>query len=248
MGNIIDRLFISMTRGEDLRSVLLKSLGLAILCTLSTVPYFHHLLSVSFKAQNRFLMSYDFNVVLISELFLLFITCFLSAFVGFSFCHKYQLPGIGDFRQFIETIPLLLVLGTVIGGLTYLIFDRHFFYISPASYPKDILYIVSYPFKVAFTNETILRFCMVTLGVGILKNKLGGVILVSVFVSIFTMKYFQFLGLDYPFNYSFINQFFISFFGNIILGYLFVTRGLIYSMSLHFLFGTRLAFVVWMLG
>ena len=75
-----------MSRGADFRGVLLKSLGLAILCTLFTVPYFHHLLSVSFKAQDRFLMSSDFYVVLITELFLLFITCFLSAIV---------VPGMG---------------------------------------------------------------------------------------------------------------------------------------------------------
>lgn len=136
MGNIRDRLSISMSRGADFRGVLLKSLGLAILCTLFTVPYFHHLLSVSFKAQDRFLMSSDFYVVLITELFLLFITCFLSAIVGFSFCHKYQLPGFGDLRRFTETIPLLLVLGAVMGGLTYLIFDRHFFLHLPSILSK----------------------------------------------------------------------------------------------------------------
>ena len=248
MRNIRHKLSISMTGGADFSGVLLKSLSLAILCTLFTAPYFHHLLSVSFKTQDRFLMHSDFHAVLIMELSLLFIICFLSAIVGFSYSIKFQLPGFGDLRRFTETIPLLLLVGVVMGGLTYLIFDRHFFYISPASYPKDILYLVSCPFKVAFTNEVILRFCMVTLGVGILKNRLGGVILVSIFASILTMKYFRFLGLDYPFNYFFITQFFISFFGNFILGYLFVTRGLIYSMSLHFLFGTRLAVVVWMLG
>ena len=248
MGNIRHKLSISMTRGADFRGVLLKSLCLAILCTLFTAPYFHHLLSVSFKTQDRFLMLSDFHAVLIMELSLLFIVCLLSAIVGFTYSIKFQLPGFGDLRRFTETIPLLLLVGVVMGGLTYLIFDRHFFYISPASYPKDILYLVSCPFKVAFTNEVILRFCMVTLGVGISKNRLGGVILVSIFASILTMKYFRFLDLDYPFNYFFITQFFISFFGNFILGYLFVTRGLIYSMSLHFLFGTRLAFVVWMLG
>ena len=248
MGNIRHKLSISMTGGADFRGALLKSLCLAILCTLFTAPYFNHLLSVSFKTQDRFLMHSDFHTVLIMELSLLFIVCLLSAIVGFSYSIKFQLPGFGDLRGFTETIPLLLLVGVVMGGLTYLIFDRHFFYISPASYPKDILYLVSCPFKVAFTNEVILRFCMVTLAVGILKNRLGGVILVSIFASIFTMKYFQFLDLDYPFNYFFITQFFISFFGNFILGYLFVTQGLIYSMSLHFLFGTRLAFVVWMLG
>jgi len=45
-----------------------------------------------------------------------------------------------------------------------------------------------------------------------------------------------------------LSQFFILFFGNFIFGYLFITRWLIYSTSLHFLFGTRLAVVVWILG
>jgi len=237
-----------MTGGADFKDVLVKALSLAILCTLFAVPYFHYLLSVSLKNQGRFLMHADLPAVLFMELSLLFIICLLSAIVGFSYSEKFKLPGFVDFSRFTETLPILLLTGVVMGGLTYLVFDRHFFYISPESYPKDILYLVSCPFKAAFTNEVVLRFCMVTLGAGILKNKLGGVFLVSIFASIFTMKYFRFFHLDYPFNYFFITQFFISFLGNFILGYLFITRGLIYSMSLHFLFGTRLAFVVWMLG
>jgi len=236
-----------MTRGVDSHRVVFKSLGLALLCTLVTVPYFHHLLSASLKTQGR-VISTDLNTVLITQLFLLFIVCLLSAVIGFSFSKRLELPGFGDPGRLNETAPLLLVIGGVMGALTYLVFDRYFFHTSPVSYPKDMVYLVFYPFKAAFTNEVILRFCMVTLAAGVLKNKIGGVILVSAVASVFTSKYFQFLGLDLPFNYIFIAQALIAFLINFILGYFFITQGLIYSITLHFLFATRMPLIVLALG
>ncbi len=237
-----------MTSGVDIRGVLLKSLCLATLCVVFTVPYFYHMLSVSMKTQTQFSMPHDFFTVMSLELILLFFVCFLSAMSGFSFSTRFQLPGVGDLHRFKETFPVLLIVAVVVGGFTYLFFDRHFFYMSPESYPKNTLYLVSYPFKLAFTNEVVLRFGLVTLAVGFLKQRIGGVIAISAIAAIFSLKYFRFLGMDYPYNYVFICQFIIAFFVNFILGYILITRGLIYAMTLHFLFGIRLAVVVWILG
>ncbi len=237
-----------MTSGADIREVLLKSLCLATLCVIFTVPYFYHMLSVSMKTQAQFSMPHGFFTVLSLESILLFFVCFLSSISGFSFSGRFQLPGFGDLRRFRETFPALLIVAVVVGGLTYLIFDRHFFYMSPESYPNDTWYLVSYPFKLAFTNEVVLRFGLVTLAVGFLKQRIGGVIAISAIAAIFSMKYFRFLGMDYPYNYIFISQFVIAFFVNFILGYVLITRGLIYAMILHFLFGIRLVVVVLALG
>ena len=123
--------------------------------------------------------------------------------------------------------------------VSYFLFDRYFFEVSPLSYPKDVLYLVSLPFKGAFTDEVILRLCLVTLSVGLLKRKGAGVVLASAVASFFTIKYFIFMGISCGLNYLFIVQLILSFAANLLLGYLFVTRGLLYAMALKFLFGMK---------
>jgi hypothetical protein len=168
--------------------------------------------------------------------------------VGFSFSKKLELPGIGEGNDLIRNMPNLLALGAVMTALSYFLFDRYFYAISPYSYPTDALYLVCYPFKAALSEEVILRFCMVTLAVGISKSKPVGVFLVSAVAAIFTIKYFHFMGIGFGFNYLSITQIFLSFSANLLLGYLFVTRGLMYSMTLKFIFGFKYAAVSWLMG
>lgn len=230
-----------------MRGVLLKAFPLALLCTLFTAPYFHHLLFLS-PVKSALTLKFELKGFLGLQLFLLFIICLLSSMVGFSFSKKLALPGIGDWQHFKGTASYLLLLGVVITILSYHVFDRYFYQISRASYPTDALYLMTYPLKAAFTDEVILRLCFVTLAVGMFRNKVAGVVLVSGVASIFTIKYFQFMGLDFQFNYLCITQILLSFGSNLLLGYLFVTRGLLYSMALHFLLGMKYAVAHWLLG
>lgn len=235
-----------ITRGTDIRGVLAKSLALAIASTLFTLPYFHHLISeVSYR--QRFPQSTDSFIILLTQLLLLFILTFLSAMVGFSFSSRYKLHGLGDPRALVSSLPLVVAGGAVITVLSYFFFDRFFFEISPASYPRDPLFLLSYPFKRAFTDEIILRFCLVTIAVGLFKSKSAGVVLVSAFAAIATVKYFHFIGLPVGLNAIFLTQLFIGFLANLLLGYLFVARGLLYSMSLGFIFGMKYLIMSWLL-
>jgi len=246
MTEIKHRVFASMTRGADMRGVLVKSASLAVFSTLFTVPYFHYLI-FTLPVKSDLAINLGLRGLLFIELFFLFIICFLSSIVGFSFSNRLELPGFGDKTGFVHSIPLLLALGAVMTVLSYFLFDRYFFKISPASYPKDVLYLLMYPFKAAFAEEVILRFCLVTLGVGIFRSKVAGVVLVSVLASIFTIKYFHFLGMGFRLNYLFITHLLLSFLANLFLGYLFVTRGLLYAMALNFLFGMKYAVLSWVI-
>ena len=107
---------------------------------------------------------------------------------------------------------------------------------------------MSIPLKDAFTEEVILRLCMVTLGVGLLKSKRGGVILVSAVAPLLTIKYFHFVGIEVGLNYLFITQLLLSFVANLVLGYLFVTHGLLYAMALKFVFGMKYFLLSWTIG
>ena len=135
-----------ITRGTDMRVVLSKSLALAIASTLFTLPYFHHLISeISYR--QRLPQSTDSLTLLLTQLLLLFILTFLSAMVGFSFSNRYQLHGLGDPSALVSSLPLVVAGGAVITVLSYFFFDRSFFEISPVSYPRNPLFLLSYPFK-----------------------------------------------------------------------------------------------------
>ena len=236
-----------MTRGADMRSVLAKSSALATASVLFTFPYFHYLMFVVLD-KDRFPEGIDPWGVLFTQLFLLFILCLLSSMIGFSFSKRLKLPGFGNWGHFIRSMPSLLVLGAVMIGLSYFFFDRHFCEISPLSYPKELLYLIWLPFKGAFTEEIILRLCLVTLSVGLLRNKGAGVVLVSALAPLFTIKYFFFIGMKAGFSYLFVTQFLLSFSANLLLGYLFVTHGLLYAMALKFLFDIKYVVVCWAIG
>ena len=167
--------------------------------------------------------------------------------VGFSFSNRYKLCGLGDPRALVSSLPLVVAGGAVITILSYFFFDRFFFEISPASYPRNPLFLLSYPFKRAFTDEIILRFCLVTIAVGLFKSKSTGVILVSAFAAVAAVKYFHFIGLPVGLNTIFLTQLFLGFLANLLLGYLFVARGLLFSMSLGFIFGMKYMIMSWLL-
>jgi hypothetical protein len=230
--------FAAITQGADMRRVAAKSLVLALFSILFTLPYFHYLI---FEVSHpyRFLPSFNSISLLLTQLMLLFILTLLSAMVGFSLSARYRLHGLGDPRGLISSLPLVVIGGGLMIMLSYVLFDRYFREISPVSYPTDALFLISYPFKKAFTDETIIRFCLVTIAVGLFKSKTVGVVIVSVFATTATLKYFHFIGVNLGGDAIFINQFLIGFLANLFLGYLFVARGLLYSMCLGFLFGFK---------
>lgn len=227
-----------MTRGVDKRGVLVQSAALAVAATFFSSLYFHYLIfmvpgQVSFKVM---LNPWGFLFV---ELFSLFILCFFAAVIGLAFAKKYKLPGLGDLKDFTGSLYFILALGTIMITLSYFLFDRYFYEVAPFCYPQDLLYLVALPFQGAFTDEIILRLCLVTICVGLFKGKASGVVCVSALASLFTIKYLYFFGIKPGWDYLFVTQILLSFGSNCLLGYLFVTRGLISSMALKFLFGLK---------
>ena len=238
LGELRYRFSRSLTQGADMRDVLVKSSALAVCSTVFAIPYFHHLIFLS-PMMAPLPLSLGLRGFLLMELLILFIICFLSSVVGFSFYQRRGLPGFGDKNQFVRSIPLLLLLGALMTILSYLLFDRYFITLSPSSYPKNLLYLLSFPLKAAFTEEVILRFSLVTIGVGIFRSRVAGVVLAAAVAALFTLKYFQFVGISVGLNYLMVTQLLLSFTANLILGYLFVSRGLLYAMALNFLFGMK---------
>jgi hypothetical protein len=61
----------------------------------------------------------------------------------------------------------------------------------------------------------------------------------SAVASLLTVKYFEFIGIPFTLDSFYVLYLLLSFVGNIILGWLFVTRGLVYAMALKFVIGCK---------
>ncbi len=244
MNELWRRAFDSMTTQADVRSVVVKSAILSTVAAASAIGYFHYLVFQVRSGSPP--LGQDPWTFLVIELVLLWLVLFLCSLVGFSFAQRLDLPGFGRMREFLVALPLLAIGGLVLVAVSYFVFDRYFFAIAPVSFPKRPIYLLAIPFKAALADETILRLGLVTIGVGLTKNKGAGVILMSAVSSLLTVKYFEFIGIPFALDHFYIVYLLLSFLGNIILGWLFVTRGLAYAMALKFVIGCKYLLIMWL--
>lgn len=228
----------NLTREALSARVLIKSSALACVATFLSVPYFHFLLQ-QIPRQNPALSVPNPHEVLFSQSGLFFLICLLSIMVGYGFKKRYRLPGFGRIDQWRRSLPSLLLIGLLVLLVSDLVFDRYFAAVSPVPLPDSLLYLIAIPLNGTLADELILRFGLVTLGVGLCRNKHAGVALVSFFAAILTEKYFRFIGLGPDLHYLFAIRFVLAFAINFLLGYLFVTRGLLYSMTVRLILGLR---------
>jgi len=238
MKSIWPLVFRKISGGQKSRHVTLKSLVLAFPAALLAIPYFYFLL-FDFPRKGGDPGFGNAHAMLWGQSVMIFVICMLSAIGGIMFTKRLNLPGIGDASRWRNELPYLVGGGLTLMVITYLAFDRYFYLVSPESYPDLSLYMILLPFKGAFTDELILRFGLVTIGVGICRNRYGGAVLVAVFATILSLKYLEFAGVPVEWNYVCIMQLVLSFALNLILGIVFVTRGLISTMTVKLMVEMR---------
>lgn len=235
--SILQRTLERMTRGAKPERVVLQAMILTVIALLAVIPYIRYLLET---AMGRGKMGLEAaSGVFVTDLLLLGILLFLCSLVGLSFSPRYHLPGLGLSKRLVHDTPLLVFGGLVLAALTFFLFDRYFYVISSGSYPTSPLMLFSLPVKGAVTDEVILRLGMLTLAVGLLKHRGAGVILIAALASLMSLRYFQFLGIPLGLNYVIVAHLVLSFLGNLVLGYLYVSRGLMHAMILKAVYGSR---------
>jgi hypothetical protein len=244
---LLTRTFEEMTRGAKPGRVVREASLLTIFALIAAFPYIRYLLDIA--VGRGMLGAETASVVFVTDLFLLGVLLFLCGLVGLSFAPRHRLPGLGLTKQVARDLPLVIFGGLALAVVTFFLFDRYFYDVSPVSYPTSILMLVCLPVKGAVTDEVILRLGMLTLAVGLLKQRDAGVMLVAGLAALMSLRYFQFLGIQMGFNYMVIVHLLISFVGNLALGYLYVRRGLMHAMIFKAVYGTRyLAAAVFLAG
>ena len=239
MNSIWRLVFRNLSGGQKSRHVLLKSLALAFPAALLAIPYFYFLLFDFPRKGGATTGLGNAQALLWGQSAMFFIICMLSAIGGTMFTKRLNLPGIGDISRWRNELPYLIGGGLTMMVITYLAFDRYFYSVSPESYPDLSVYMIFLPIKGAFTDELILRFGLVTIGVGICRNRYGGAVLVAAFATILSFKYLEFAGVPLEWNYVCIMQLILSFAVNLILGIVFVTRGLLSTMTVKLMVEMR---------
>jgi hypothetical protein len=247
MKDLREKISSSMTRGVDPRAVMRRSLALGLAATLSALPYFHHLV-FRVSSPGRALPGMGPWGLLAGQAGLLFLVCVLSAMVGLAFAVRQGLPGLGDPSGILEEWKGLVLLGAVMAAVSLVAFDQWFIRIVPAAYPEDAVVLATLPFKGALTEEVILRLCMVTLAVGATRRKWAGILIISLLAPLLTLKALQFYGPEgVPAAWVAV-QIFLAFAAHGVLGFVFVTRGLLACMIVKFVFCLKYPAVSWLAG
>jgi hypothetical protein len=226
-----------MTQGANPGVVVPQAMCLTLISLAAAVPYVQYLLDT---AVGRGMLGKETaSNVFMTDLLLLVLLLFLSSLVGLSFAPRYRLPGLGISRRIARDLPLLVLGGLVLAAVSFVLFDRYFYAVSPGSYPTSPLMLVCLPLKGAFADEVILRLGILTVAVGLLKHRGAGVILMAALAALMSLRYFQFLGMSLGVNYIMIAHLSLSFAGNLVMGYLYVHRGLAHAMILKVIYGCR---------
>jgi len=230
--------FKNMAGGQSSREVIFKSAAMALPATLLAIPYFYFLL-FDFPRKSGLCGWDNAYSILWGQTAMIFVVCMLSAIGGSVFTRRLHLPGIGEKKHWLNELPYLAAGGLVLMLIIYLAFDRYFYPVSPGSYPDLGIYTALLPLKGVFTEELILRYGLVTLAVGICRNRYGGAALVAGFATLLSIKYLEFAGIPLEWGYLCIIQLVFSFTVNFILGAVFVTRGLLSAMTLKLMLELR---------
>ncbi len=246
MREVREKISRALTRGAVPRSVGIRSVLLGLAATLAALPYFYSLLSGPLDTPAGISRPALWEV-LAGQAVLLFLVCFLSAMVGLAFAPRQGLPGWGDPSRLRKELCGLALLGAGMAVVSYVGFDRWFYPMAPFAYPETLLQALSLPFKGALTEEVILRLCMVTLAVGILKRPWAGIALVSVLAPFLSIKYFRFMGIGLPADLLAM-QWLLSFGANLLLGIVFVQRGLLFCMVVKFVYHLKYVLILVLAG
>ncbi|MGD8388110.1 MAG: hypothetical protein PVG49_13295 [Desulfobacteraceae bacterium] len=247
MREVREKISESLTRGASPRGVATQSTLLALAATLSALPYFHSLLWGPSRVQPSIPQTGLWQL-LAGQAMLLFLVCFLSSMAGLAFAPRQGLPGWGDPLKLRNELGSLVLLGLGMAVVSYVGFDRRFFPIAPFAYPQTAFQALSLPFKGALTEEVILRLCMVTLAVGILKRPWAGVLLIATLAPFLSIKYFRFIGIDPLPGGLLAMQWLVSFGANVLLGVLFVKRGLLFCMVIKFVYSLKYGLILLLAG
>jgi len=222
-----------------------KSFYYSILLTLITFvlscPYLYHYIidkpdtPSPFNAKISSLSSNGMLIFILGQISMFVLLIFICSFVGFTWSEKYKFKGFGDLSNIRKDIKYYLIAVIPLGILLFFIFDGPMLSKLPTLYPNSPLWGLSKVFLTSTTYEIVSKFGLLTIAMGIFKNRHLAIAITSAFFAVLVRKTFLDYGVDFGFDYLSIAAVLSTFLYGVISGYLFINRGLLSVMLLRFL-------------
>lgn len=210
-----------------------KGLILSQICVIASLPYLYYMYFIGMREiiLKHFLAKH-LPYLMMQDVWYIFIATFLCGIFGFAWSEKYGLCGLGSFLTLKKDWLKLLIIGILIGVISYFCFDRTFKKIAPYYYPTNPIWAFFIPLNTAFFTETI-RFGMVSLVVRLVKNVHFANFSIAFFFAIAGLKSFTFVGLKFDWTILLIACFILTALLNALYGYIFIKKGLIGAIFVH---------------
>lgn len=220
-----------------------KGLILSQICVIASLPYYYYMYFIGMREiiLKTFLPKH-LPYLMIFDVWYVFIVTFLCGLCGFAWSKKYGLCGFGSFLDFKKHWLKLLIIGGLIGVISYYFFDKPFRSMAPSYYPTNPLWALIIPINSAFFQETI-RFGMISLVQRLVKNAHFANCSIAFFFAIVGIKSFIFVGLNFNWSVLSINCFIFTVLLNIVLGYIFIKKGLISTIFVHLVVNLKFLFL-----
>jgi len=221
------------------REIAGKGLILSEVCVIASLPYLYYMYFIGMREiiLKKFLPKH-LPYLVMEDVWYVFIATFLCALCGFAWSEKYGLYGFGSFLDIKKNWLKLVIIGGLIGIISYQFFDKPFKSIAPYYYPTNPIWALFTSINSAFFIETI-RFGMISLVQRLAKNPHFANFSIALFFAIVGLKSFTFVELDFNWSAVAIACFILTVLLNIILGYIFIKNGFMCAIFVHLLLNLK---------
>jgi len=226
--------------GKKLKDVIVDSSLLTLATFVISYPYLYHWLVHKpdqlspYNERVTAMTSQQIAMFDFAEIAMFMIAVFLSSFIGFGFSEKYKLKGLGSLAILKKDIIYILVIAVPLNIAIFFAFDRMLMQKIPTLYPNVPVWGLAKAFLTSSTFEIVSKFGLVTIVMGVFKNRHVAVILPAVFFAFIVRNTFADYGVEYGFNYLAVAGTLSTLIYGIVSGYVYIKRGLLTAMALRF--------------
>lgn len=226
------------------RDKIIKAIQNSVLLTVCVFilssPYLYHFIVHNPDVHSPFstrMLSLPDNMkgpFVLVQLIMYIVLIFLCSMIGFGYSQKYSLGGFGKLHHLKRDMIYILLICLPAGLLIYFAYDRFLIEAIPSIYPKNSQWGFAKALMTSSTYEIVSKFGLVTVVMGIFKNRHIAVLLPALFFTALIGGTFSDYRVDFGINYLSIAAVITSLFYNIVSGYVYAYRGLLTVFALRF--------------
>lgn len=177
----------------------------------------------------------DFSSYLQGAFLLILGVSFFSALAGRFFSRRYGLGGVGSWDLLRKDLPGLAGLALVLIPVFLFALDPIIFQGRELLYPGELGAAAGITLKSSVFEEVVLRYGVVTILAGLTRSVWPAVILGAAFATVLGLRSGFIVGMDLEVSTPFLLMILVSLALNLFYGVLYARRGLVSSMTAHFL-------------